>query len=178
MRVRAAILFCLVTAGCANAPAQIRRMDEVSIRHVPDHDLCFAVALAMNNGRPAHNAQVEMQRRSIKCTAEIAENVSDCSGLTIVNPDQDPVQENSGGYYVNRAHFSVKNDRDRPANFRIIWRDSVSPLLIISANTQESFDLAAGISSPVGRNGALKPTRARLQDCTLARGYSSREIRW
>jgi len=178
MSVRVVSLLCLVLTACANAPARIYDMDEATIRGVPDENLCFAVALALRQRNAAPGAQAERQRRGLKCDAEIAENVSNCSGVAITNADQEPTIQDRGNYYMNTAKFTVKNSRSSAINFRIIWRESVSKLLSIPANSQQSFDAEADAGSPVGRNGRLKPTRAILHDCTVARGASQREVRW
>lgn len=174
------VTLALMVGSCANAPIRVWEMDSTELQNVPSESLCYAIAQGMASRRSTPLAELERQRRSLSCEAEIAERVSDCSKLVIANPDPHASMRMAadGRGYQHVAYLQIRNTDTAPRSFRIVWRGSLTLLQHIGANSEQSFEVSAYLDSPVDSNGQLRRTRAYLQECLVEPGYGRREVSW
>ncbi len=169
-----ATVFALTLSACANAPSGISKMDPVRIQQVPSSALCYAYAFGVETRKPNAPAQAEIRRRGLDCSAEIAEHVSDCSKLAIVNPRNAPLPgfgRDLGGYI---GTFSVRNTSALPMNFRLSFGVSVSTLQTVGAGETTSTSVSAdpGVIIRDANGNISMRQQPSLQDCTVVPGHT------
>lgn len=181
-RIAVVGLAATLAVGCANAPIRVWEMDEAALQQVPQRDLCNAVAVAAKYQEWAPKAEAEVERRGISCAAELQEAVSDCSKLTILNPDAEPTRDTSVPYSAytpttpDVVFYFVENRSSVPMNYRISWDMTLSTLQSVKAGETGSY--AMHVPQLAGREAKMQMSRnagrtirPALQDCTVVRGY-------
>jgi hypothetical protein len=104
------VIALLVSGSCANSPMAISAMDATEIQAVPEDKLCFAHAQYLREQKPVIAAEVK--RRGLTCKDEIAQEVSDCSMLSLTGSEPAPDRPGS-------TIYTVANSSSSPRMFRI-----------------------------------------------------------
>lgn len=176
------VLFsALIVASCANAPAGIEKMSALQVQQVPEKDLCFAYAFSKQTRRQSPVADAEVIRRQLDCTVTVAEVVSDCTKLSILNPTEQPASDESNIYDAKRnlsgaiVSYRIENKSDKSMTFRISWDVRLTDLKNIGPHSSQTYQVPVP-SEPerefllAHRHGgrAIIP---HLQDCVVAHIY-------
>lgn len=173
INVRAAIVFTLAiyTYGCAHAPARVQGMNSAELQEVPLSSFCYSLAFLRDTRRPALLVEAEFIRRGASCAKTLGEVVSDCSMLSVRNPDIQAAQ------YLNGvvADINVVNVSNYTKEFHIIWDGRhLSPLYSIGPNAVQQYSVPVPERYAQPFYGEPNQYRARrapyFQDCVNKRG--------